>query len=150
MTTVFDVPPDPLIRNVAAKLQTDAKFAPPAWGRFAKTGVHREKAPHEAGWWPVRVASVLRHVYVDGPIGVVHLSARYGGNRDRGGKPNRARAGSRSIARHAVKQLETAGYVQSIKGKGRVVTGPGRKLLDQAAHEVVQTLEAKMPELKKY
>jgi small subunit ribosomal protein S19e len=80
----------------------------------------------------------------------VHLSAKYGGKRDRGSKPNRARMGSRSIVREALQQLETAGYVQAIKGKGRVVTAQGRKLLDNAAHEAAQTLEAKIPGLKKY
>lgn len=150
MTTVFDVPAQPLLEKVAAKLQPDAKFNAPAWAKVAKTGVHREKAPMNAAWWPVRVASILRHVYVDGPVGVMHLSARYGGTRDRGSKPNRARLGSRSIVRAALKQLEGAGFVQAIKGKGRVVTERGRSLLDNTAHEVAQVLEVKIPELKKY
>jgi small subunit ribosomal protein S19e len=150
MTNVYDVPPDPLLAKVSATLAADPKFAPPEWARVAKTGVHREKAPHTPTWWPTRVASVLRRVYIDGPIGVIHLSSKYGGTRDRGSKPNRARGGSRSIVRTALQQLETADYVQAIKGKGRVVTAKGRSLLDNAAHSVAQTLEAKMPELKKY
>lgn len=150
MTTVFDVPPDPFLKRLSAKLQADPKFAPPEWAKYAKTGVHREKAPTNPNWWPVRVASVARRIYVDGPIGVMHLAARYGGTRDRGSKPNRARLGSRSIVRHALKQLEAAGYAQSIRGQGRVISAKGRSLLDNAAHEVAQELEKVLPDLKKY
>lgn len=150
MTTVFDVPAPLLVEKLAPKLKQDAHFAPPQWVAFAKTGVHREKAPAKSGWWPTRVASLLRRVYVDGPVGVIHLSAKYGGSRDRGSKPNSARTGSRSIVRHAVKQLEAAGFCQSIKGRGRIVTAKGRQLLDNTAHEAFQELAAKRPELSKY
>ena len=150
MTTVFDVPGTPLVHKVGAKFKADAKLAPPAWATVAKTGVHREKAPTDPNWWQVRAASLLRRIYVDGPIGVLHLSSHYGGTRDRGSKPNAARLGSRSIVRHALKQLEAAGYCQAIKGRGRIVTAKGRQLLDNTAHEVFQELAAKMPELAKY
>lgn len=150
MTTVFDVPADALLPRVASKLGSDPKFATPEWAKFAKTGVHREKAPDNADWWPTRVASLLRRVYMTGPIGVEHLAAKYGGSRDRGSAPNRARSGSRSIVREALQQLEAGGYVQAIKGKGRIVSAKGRQLLDNAAHEAAVVLEAKIPELKKY
>lgn len=150
MTTVFDVPAAPLLARVSAELKQNQKIAPPAWAKVVKTGTHREKVPQNPDWWHTRVASLLRRVYIQGPIGVSHLSQQYGGTRDRGSAPNRARAGSRSIVRHAMQQLEAAGYVQAIKGKGRVVTGPGRKLMDNAAHGAMGELEAKMPELKKY
>ena len=150
MTTVFDVPAEQLINKVASRLKTDAKFAPPQWARFAKTGVHREKAPLTPDWWFPRVASIARKVYLHGPIGTIHLSAEYGGTRDRGSKPNKARLGSRSIVRTALKQLEGAGLLVSIKGKGRAITPAGRKLLDAAAHEVAKELEAKVPALAKY
>lgn len=150
MTTVFDVPPSPLINKVGQKLKADSKFAVPEWARFAKTGVHREKTPTQPDWWWTRVAAIARKVYTQGPIGVMHLSAEYGGTRDRGGKPNKARLGSRSIVRAALQQLEEAGFVASIKGKGRTITGAGKKLLDNSAHEVAKELEAKIPGLAKY
>lgn len=150
MTTVYDVPGTALVQRLAPALKADPKFAPPAWAAFAKTGVHREKAPVNPDWWPARVASVARRIYVHGPVGIIHLASRYGGTRDRGSKPNAARLGSRSIVRHAIKQLESAGLVQSIKGRGRVVTPKGRKLLDNTAHTVFQELVAKQPELAKY
>lgn len=147
---MFDVPGGLLVQRLGTKLQQDSKFAPPEWAKFAKTGVHREKAPTNPNWWTTRVASILRRVYVDGPIGIVRISSHYGGTRDRGGKPNRARLGSRSIVRHALKQMEAAGYAQNIKGRGRVVTPKGRKILDLTAHEAFQDLVAKTPELAKY
>lgn len=150
MTTAYDVPPEPLLKAIATRLQTDAKFAAPDWAKMAKTGAHREKAPYVANWWPTRVASLLRRVYIEGPIGVVHLSGFYGGTRDRGSKPNRSSNGSRSIVRAAVHQMESAGLLSAIKGRGRVLTGAGRKLVDSAAHEVAQQLEVKIPGLKKY
>jgi len=150
MTTVFDVPADMLLPRVATKLEADPKFEPPAWAKVAKTGVHREKAPHAPNWWQTRVASLLRRVYMQGPIGVAHLSQQYGGSKDRGSAPNRARAGSGSIVRESLQQLENAGYVAAIKGKGRIVTAKGRSLLDNAAHEAMGVLEQKIPEMKKY
>lgn len=150
MTTVFDIPAEALINKVAARLKADGKFNPPEWARFAKTGIHREKAPLNPEWWFPRVASIARKVYMHGPIGTIHLAQEYGGTRDRGSKPNRARSGSRSIVRHALKQLEAGGLVIGIKGKGRQLTPAGRKLLDGAAHEAAKELEAKIPALAKY
>lgn len=150
MTTVSDVPPTELIGRLGQKLKADPKFQPPTWAKFAKTGVHREKMPTQPDWWHTRVSSILRKVYLHGPIGVIHLAAAYGGTRDRGGKPNLARLGSRSIVRAALKQLESAGYAQALKGRGRTITPAGRKLLDNTAHELAKELEAKIPALAKY
>lgn len=150
MTTVFDVPPTLLIKKLGERLKSDPKFTPPQWAKFVKTGIHREKAPVQPDWWFPRVASIARKIYIHGPIGVMHLSAEYGGTRDRGSKPNKARLGSRSVVRAALKQLEAAGLAQAIKGKGRTITGPGRKLLDATAHEVAKELEQKIPALAKY
>jgi small subunit ribosomal protein S19e len=150
MTTVFDVPPTMLIKKLGERLKSDPKFKPPEWAKFAKTGIHREKVPIQSDWWFPRVGSIARKIYVHGPVGVMHLAAEYGGTRDRGSKPNKARLGSRSIVRAALKQLETGGYVQAIKGKGRTITAAGRKLLDATAHEVAKELEVKIPALAKY
>jgi len=136
MTTVYDVPADRLIPRVATELKARPELAPPAWAEFAKTGVHTEKAPIQADWWYTRAASVLRKVYVKGPIGTSKLAAEYGGFNDRGSKPNRAVKGSRSIIRRSLMQLESAGLVAKNKNNGRVVTPKGQALLDNAAKEV--------------
>lgn len=148
MTTVYDVPADPLIREVASKLKQEKAITPPAWAPFVTTGIHAEKPPVDPEWWHARAAAVLRKVYVMGPIGTEKLRAEFGGPRDRGVKPNRAKKGSGSIVRESLQQLEKAGLVESVKGEGRRVSAKGRSLLDNSAHSVRQTLQ--IPGLEKY
>lgn len=136
MTTVYDVPPTPLIAQVAKELSKLDAIQAPEWAPFVKTGIHREKPPVAADWWTTRVAAVLRRVYTEGPIGTEKLRQHFGGYRDRGSKPNVAVKGSGSIARKALQQLETAGLVQNIPSQGRIVTAQGRSLCDNAAHTV--------------
>ncbi|MGB0653250.1 MAG: 30S ribosomal protein S19e [Thermoplasmatota archaeon] len=150
MTTVYDVPATPLVAAAAARLKENEAIQAPEWAAFAKTGIHREKPPVDDEWWHTRVAAVLRKVYTDGPIGTERLRAHFGGYRDRGSKPNKAARGSGSIARKALQQLEAAGLVQNVQGQGRTVTGPGRSLLDNAAHDVRKDLEKSVPALAKY
>ncbi|HNX47619.1 MAG TPA: 30S ribosomal protein S19e [Methanomassiliicoccales archaeon] len=139
MVTVYDAPSDKLIANVAQKLKDSGSVSPPEWAEFAKTGVHTEKAPIQVDWWYTRAASVLRKVYIKGPIGTSKLAAEYGGFNDRGSRPNRAVKGSRSIIRKSLMQLESAGLVVRNKNNGRVVTPKGQALLDNAAKEVVDS-----------
>jgi len=143
MVTVYDVPSEKLIANVAQKLKDSGAVNPPEWAEFAKTGVHTEKAPIQADWWYTRAASVLRKVYVKGPIGTSKLAAEYGGFNDRGSKPNRAVKGSRSIIRRSLMQLESAGLVAKNKNNGRVVTPKGQAMLDSAAKEVSEPTPAR-------
>ncbi len=150
MTTLFDVPAQPLIDKVAAELRKETAIAPPEWSAFVKTGRHREKPPANPDWWHTRVAAVLRKVAAHGPIGSIRLAALYGGARDRGVKPDRAIAGSGSIAREALQQLEAAGLVVNIKGRGRAVTAKGRSLLDNSAQAVHEVLVKTLPALAKY
>jgi small subunit ribosomal protein S19e len=148
MTTVYDVPADPLIREVASKLKSEQAITPPAWAPFVTTGIHCEKPPVEADWWHTRAAAVLRKVYILGPVGTERLRSEFGGARDRGVKPNRAKKGSGSVIRESLQQLESAGLVEPVKGEGRRVSAKGRKLLDNTAHSVRGTLA--IPGLEKY
>ena len=137
MVTVYDVPAEPLILNVAEKLKENSKIVPPEWAEFAKTGIHTERAPAQPDWWYTRAASVLRKLYVKGPMGTSKLSAEYGGYRDRGAKPNRAVKGSRNIIRKCLMQLQDAGLLIEAENKqGRKISPAGQKLLDNAAKEV--------------
>lgn len=136
MVTVYDVPHEKLIENVAQKLKDSGAVSAPEWAEYVKTGVHTEKAPTQEDWWFTRAASILRKVYIKGPIGTSKLAAEYGGFVDRGSRPNRAVKGSRSIIRKSLMQLETAGLVSKNKNNGRIVTPKGQALLDNAAKEV--------------
>ena len=150
MTTVFDVPSKDLIDAVAKKLQEDKSIVIPEANIYSKTGVHNENPPVSKNWWHTRCASILRKIYISNVVGVEHLKAEYGGNRDRGVKPNRARSGSGTIVRRAVQQLEKAGYVTKIKGKGRMLTPKGKSFLDNTSNELLNQIGDRYPELKKY
>jgi len=144
MTTVYDVPADHIIRRVAEELKKKKEITPPAWAAFAKTGVHKEMPPEDPDWWFVRVAAVLRRVYVDGPIGVERMRSFYGGNKNRGSKPNAFRKGSGSILRKSVQQLEAAGLIIHDK-TGRKVSPAGMAFLDAFAQEVKKNPPAPVP-----
>ena len=145
MTTVFDVPADLLIEKVAEELKENEKIESPAWSNFVRTGVHKERKPENPDWWFIRTASIIRRVYIDGPVGVSSLRNFYGGKKDRGVRPEKFRKGSGSIIRTSLQQLEAAGYVEKVEG-GRVVTPQGRSFLDKTSGELI----ADIPELEKF
>ena len=136
MVTVYDVPPEKLIAKTAAQLKQMDTIQAPDWAEFVKTGMHTEKAPLQQDWWFTRTASVLRKVYLIGPVGSSRLAAEYGGFVDRGSRPNRAVKGSRAIARRCLIQLEKSGLVAKDKKNGRVITPRGQALLDKMSKEV--------------
>ena len=144
MTTVYDVPADHLIRKVAEELKKRQEIKPPAWAAFAKTGVHKEMPPEDPDWWFIRAAAVLRRVYVDGPLGVERMRSFYGGNKNRGSRPNAFRKGSGSILRKALQQLEAAGLIIHDK-TGRRVSPAGMAYLDSVAKDVLTNPPAPVP-----
>ncbi len=150
MTTVYDVPPQPLIDLTAVKLQEYEQIAAPEWAADVKTGTHVETQPVQENWWHIRTAAVLRKVYLNGPIGTERLAAEFGGAKDRKVKPYKAVKGSRSIIRAVLQQLQAAELVAADKNHGRVVTPKGQSLLDNTAREIMKGLASKDPELSKY
>lgn len=150
MPTPYEVPANLLITRVAEHLKKEGKVSPPEWSIYVKTGVHKQKSPTNPDWWYERVAAILRKVYVKGPIGSSRLAAEFGGKVDRGVKPYRARKGSRSIARHSLKQLEEAGYLQKQNRKGRVISPSGRSMLDKLSKEILADIAKDNLELGKY
>ncbi len=142
MVTVYDVPAERLILKTAEKLKENDAIVPPEWAEFAKTGRHTERAPVQEDWWYTRSASILRKIYVKGPMGSSRLAAEYGGFADRGSKPNRAVKGSSNIARKCLMQLEGAGYLVRKEKEGRGISPAGMSLLDNAAKEVFDEINA--------
>ena len=153
MVHALDVPADMLIRAVARKLKERYSdyVKPPSWAFFAKTGAHKEKPPSDPDWWYVRAASMLRKLYKTGePIGIETFRTIYGGRQNRGSAPEHFRKGSGSVARKILQQLERAGLVRTVPGKGRVLTPEGRSLLDRTAKEVFEELVKERPDLEIY
>ncbi len=149
MTTVYDIPADVLIPRVAKELEGLDAIEAPDWATFAKTGVHREAAPSQDDWWYIRAASVLRRIYVDGPIGVQRMRTFYGGKQDRGSNPYRFRKGSGSVSRKILQQLEAAGFVETVK-QGRKVSPAGQKFLDNLAHQLKPVVAESVPGIANY
>ena len=151
MPTPYDVPPLVLIERLAKHLKDEVdEITPPEWATFAKTGVHTQRPPSNPDWWFIRSASILRKIYVKGPIGIEKLRQEYGGRIDRGARPEHARKGAGAIVRKATQQLQTAGLVTQLRNEGKVVTNDGRRLLDRLSTELKGELEKTQPELKKY
>lgn len=142
MVTVYDVPAEKLILKTAEKLKQNSAIVPPEWAEYVKTGRHTEKAPTQEDWWFTRAASILRKLYIKGPMGSSKLAAEYGGFADEGTMPNRAVKGSRSIARKCMIQLEQAGYLVSKDKEGRAISPSGMSLLDNTAKEVFDEMKA--------
>ena len=147
MVTAQMVPSNLLIEAISEELKANEVFQPPTWADFVKLGVAKENAPEQRkDWWYIRVASVLRKIYIKGPVGVIHLRKMYGDRKNRGSKPERTFGGSGAIIRHAIHQLEKAGYITLRTGEGRIVTPEGRSFVDNVAFKVKQDL----PELAIY
>jgi small subunit ribosomal protein S19e len=151
LPTPYDIPASVLIEKLAKHLKDEVdEIIPPVWSQFSKTGVHTQRPPTNPDWWFVRCASILRKIYVKGPIGIELLRQKYGGRLDGGAKPEHASKGSGAIIRNAIQQLQKAGLVRPQKNEGRVVTSEGRQLLDRLSTELKKDLEKTVPELAKY
>jgi small subunit ribosomal protein S19e len=149
MTTLYDIPAELLIPKVAEELRKRKEIQPPVWAAFAKAGVHQQMPPEDPEWWFIRTASVLRKLYIDGPVGVQRMRTVYGGKRDRGSSPFQFRKGGGSALRKILQQLEAAGLVAKDRN-GRSLSIEGRKFLDSVAHGLRKTTEGKVGGLSKY
>jgi small subunit ribosomal protein S19e len=150
MPTVYDIPANILIRRLAQDLKSREEIAPPEWMQFVKTGAHKERAPDDPDFWFVRCASMLRKIYLNGPIGTEKLRIMYGGRQRRGVKPNRFQKGSGAIVRTALQQLEKAGFIMKRGTKGREMTDIGRSYMDKLSSTLKKELSKAIPELEKY
>ena len=137
---MYDVDATELIEELAKELQKIDTISPPEWASFVKTGASKERPPARQDWWYVRAASVLRKVRVKGPIGVSKLRLFYGGQKNRGHKPEIFKKSSGSILRKILQQLEKSELVKKDKKgvhKGRVITPKGIKLMDNVSKKIM-------------
>ncbi len=150
MTTPYDIPAKDLIEGIAKKLEKDANIEIPKENIYSKTGLDRESPPTNQNWWHIRCAAILRKVYINNNIGVERMREEFGGKLNRGSKPSKARAGSGTIARRALQQLEKAGYITKIRGRGRMLSPKGRSFMDNTSKEVMKQVKGYYPGLEKY
>ena len=151
MVNVRYVPPQVFIEELARYLKENVKeVRPPEWANFVKTGSHKERVPDDPDWWYKRCASLLRKLYLHGPVGVERLRTAYGGRKDLGLKREHFRKAGGAIIRKGLQQLEAAGLVKKVNGKGRMLTPKGYSLLDSLAARIFRSMVKERPELKKY
>lgn len=149
MAKVFDVPANELITKLSDQLKKDKKINPPEWISFVKTGSHAEKIPQNKDWWYTRCASLVRKVYMHGPIGISDLKSYYGGRKRIGYNLDHHKDAGGAIIRKALQQLEESGYVEK-KTKGRIISNEGMKRVDRLATEIFKETSKLNKDLERY
>ncbi|GBE54230.1 MAG TPA: 30S ribosomal protein S19e [Euryarchaeota archaeon] len=145
MATVYDIPQSDLIMELSKELKKIKEIKQPVWADFVKTGAHKEKSPTQKGWWYIRSASLLRKLYIHGPVGIPTLKRWYGGRKNRGYKPDGVRRGSGAVIKNILNQLEKAGFVDKTE-KGRKISSKGVSFIDSISSKIIK----KHPELEIY
>lgn len=127
---------DNFVDKAAKELEKIKEMEMPEWVKFVKTGTHRKYPPHRNDWWYVRSASILRRIYIDGPVGVSRLRTYYGGRKERGHKPERTIKAGGSVIRDVLQKLEAVGFVQKDKKGGRIITSKGDEFVRKIVGEI--------------
>jgi small subunit ribosomal protein S19e len=130
--SIHDKKTQELVQKTAEKLKPVIQV--PSWAKLVKTSPSRERPPMDSNWWYSRAASMLRKIYILGPIGTNKLSRKYGGRQRRGHKPGIFKRGSRKIIRTILQQFDKAGLTkQAVKDnhKGRILTKKGKSFLEK-------------------
>ena len=149
MAKVYDVPADVLIEQLAEALKEENIFTP-TWIPFVKTGSHADRPPQNRDWWHIRCASLLRKIYLHGPIGINELRVKYGGGKPSGYGAAHHRDAGGAIIRNAVHELERLGYIEKVEKKGRIISSKGMKKLDQMATKILKSMIEENPQLEVY
>lgn len=132
--TIYDVDTNELLEKAAEALKKVEAVKMPKWATFVKTGPGKERPPVKGDWWYARTASILRKIYMKGPIGVSKLRSHYKSKKNRGHKPERVYRASGKITRTILQQLEKAGFIKFEEKnvhKGRIITPKGKSFLDK-------------------
>ena len=134
MATIYDINGTELINKAGPELKKLMKK--PEWANFVKTGAGKQRAPYDQDWWFMRAGSVLRAVYMKGPIGTNKLKMKYSNKKNRGYQPEITYVASGKIIRVILQDLEKAGLIKQVevkKHKGRAITPKGKSFLDKLA-----------------
>jgi small subunit ribosomal protein S19e len=141
MATVYEVSPGELITAAAKDLKENVKLKKPLWAEYVKTGAHADRMPEDPDWWYHRAASVLRKVYINGPVGVQSLRVAYGSTKNRGVKPQAFyKAGGKNV-RVILQEFDKLGFTEKVVTKGqcgRRVTSKGQSYLDKIASNLLK------------
>jgi len=136
MANVFEVDSGELVSIAAEKLK-EKGVVKPSYIDFVKSGAGRERLPEQRDFWYMRCSSLLRQVYINGPIGISRLRTRYGNRKGHTVSRHHHYDASGSIITDALGALEKLGYVKKSK-KGREITPAGKSFLDKIANEILR------------
>lgn len=137
MANVFDVDGSALIKKTSEMLKSKG-IAKPEYIDFVKSGASRERVPSDENFFYVRSASLLRQVYLNGPIGISRMRTRYGTRKLHTiHRHHHFRAGG-SVIKDAFDSLEKLNYVKKTP-KGRVITPAGKSFLDGISNEIIKS-----------
>ncbi|MDE1762342.1 MAG: 30S ribosomal protein S19e [Candidatus Micrarchaeota archaeon] len=135
MANVFDVDASALIKRASEQLKAKG-VSKPAYVDYVKSGASRERVPMDADFFYMRSASVLRQVYINGPIGISKLRTRYGTRKMHSiHRHHHMRAGG-SVIKDAFSALEKLNYVKKTP-KGREITPAGKSFMDKLSNELL-------------
>jgi small subunit ribosomal protein S19e len=143
MPSVYDVPPDIMIKKLAEYLKDNVEdINPPSWSLFTKIGTYKENPPQQNDWWYIRCASLLRKLYLKSPLGISRLCVEYGGRGGRNASIEHGKKGTGSSVRVPLQQLEKAGFVVKEQKEGRKLSNEGRSLLDKMAGQLIKEMKS--------
>jgi small subunit ribosomal protein S19e len=149
MVNAHDVPSAKLIPALAVQMKAVTGVEQPDWARFVKTGSHAERPPISADWWFTRAASLMRKLYLHGPVGLSDLERAYGGTKALHYFPKHHRDAGGSSIRKILKQLEQAELVAKTP-KGRVLSPKGRAMLDTVCKDIFATISQDNKAIARY
>ncbi len=135
MTTVYDVKASDLVNAAASKLKDMIKK--PEYLNYVKSGADKERPPVDPNFWYIRNASILRQIYLNGPIGISKLRTRYGGRREHVIHAHHHRKAGGSIISDSFKGLEEIKFIKKTN-EGRVITPAGKSFLDKVSTEIAK------------
>jgi len=133
------------IEALSISLKEVKKIEKPEETEYIKTGHGKELAPTNPDWYYVRVASVLRKLYVEQlshpnkvkhGFGTLWFARVYGGAKNNGHKPTHTVTGSKSLVRRILQTLETQKLVSQVPKGGRTLTPTGLAYLQEIASKV--------------
>ena len=112
---------------------------------------HADKPPQKSDWWYTRCASILRKIYLHGPLTVNDLRTIYGDGKRKmyyGARHHKDASGA--VIRNAIHGLEKLGYLEKVEKKGSVISRQGMQKLDKLSTEILNELIKAKPKLKIY
>ena len=134
--TIREVDPKALLTTLKEELKKLSELQPAQWSHYIKTGAHKERLPEQADWWYMRAASLLRRIYLNGPVGISRLRSYYGGRQNRGQAPEHFRKAGGKVIRTILQQLEQVGFVKKVERGGRKVTPKGAAMLENLVKQI--------------